>query len=102
LWLKNGAVNTKAPSTVPGHKDSANVLTVLDATKTKMNNWTSCLSWAVNAPKTVQDIVLATSGVHAEAMCLAQVPTAPVLTKAPICGLLENKNITIVLKYITA
>ena len=102
MWLKNGAVNTKAPSTVPGHKDSANVLTVLDATKTKMNNWTSCLSWAVNAPKTVQDIVLATSGVHAEATSRATVPTAPVSTKAPTCVPPENKLTAPISKYITA
>jgi hypothetical protein len=102
LWLKNGAVNTKAPSTVIALADSANVLTVLDATKTKMNNWTSCLSWAVNAPKTVQDIVLATSGVHAEVMCLAQVLTVPVSTKVPTYEQLENNHTTIISKYITA
>jgi hypothetical protein len=90
LWLKNGAVNTKAPSTVPGHEDSANVLTVLDATKTKMNNWTSCLSWDLSAPKTVQATVLDMPGADAREQC--PIVVAPVSTKVLHCRQQENRN----------
>jgi hypothetical protein len=78
------------------------VLTVLDATKTKMNNWMNCHSWAVNAPKTARDIVLVTSGVHAKATSRATAPTVPVSTKAPTCVPPENKLSTAVSKYIIA
>jgi hypothetical protein len=102
LWLKNGVRNTKAPSTVPGHEGLVNGLTVLDATKTKMNNWTSCLFWGQNVPKTVQVIVLAMNGVLAKATSRARAPTVPVSTRALICGLPENNYTTVVSKYITA
>jgi hypothetical protein len=62
----------------------------------------SCHFLGPNAPKTVQVIVLATSGVHAKVTSRATVPTAPVSTKAPIFVPLENKLTTVVLKYITA
>ncbi len=62
----------------------------------------SCHFLGPNAPKTVQDTVLATSGAHAEAIFRATVPTAPASTKAPIFVPLENKLTTVVLKYITA
>jgi hypothetical protein len=102
LWLKNGAVNTKAPSTVLGHGGSANVLTVLVATKMKMNNWTNCHSWGLNAPRTAQVIVLATSGVLEKATFRARVLTVPVSTKALTCGPPENKLTAPISKYITA
>jgi hypothetical protein len=68
----------------------------------KMNSWMNSPSWDQSAPKTVQVIVLATSGAHAKATCLATAPIVPVSTKAPISELLENKLTTVVLKYITA
>jgi hypothetical protein len=102
LWLKNGAVNTKAPSTVPGHKGLVNGLTVLVGAKTKMNNWMSCHSWGQNVPKTAQAIVLAMNGVPEKAMHKATVLTALVSTKAPTCEQLENKSTTSISKYITA
>jgi hypothetical protein len=100
--VKNGARATNAVSTVIALVDSVNVHTVKVVPRTKTSNWMNYHSWAVNAPKTAQVIVLATSGVLVKATVRATAPTAPVSTKVRTCELLENKLITVVSKYITA
>jgi hypothetical protein len=66
------------------------------------SSWTNSPSWVLNAPKTAQATVLATSGVPEKAIGQATVPIALALTKAPICEHPENKLTTPISKYITA